>query len=412
MSKAISVLFLTLCLFSQGTPVAQTPSPKFKGFLGTYHPVKGTAYGGPGWTEGVLMQHAFNFGQNAILVKGSHLGYTFEENISNSCSEWDVNRMYGILLPPSEFGAVNQPKDSDLLKPFEKQPGMIQGAHRFSELSKRCPQIAGVIIDDFFNDFPKEMTLEDLRDLKDALLGKTLDAEGNVDNSSTPTTPDLKLYIVVYEHHLDRQVDPQALKLLDGVCFWMWKQTEHYKHFDDYMATVDRLYPGKEVISGVYVRHSREVPVVPSVHHIMERAIDLYAKGRINGLLIFSAIWLSREETKPERWSELALPQFLGRLYYPFLGEGKGLVVDARTNKPIKGALVSVSRMADGKLLPATRKLTNERGEYHFGGWAGNNKKQVDYEIKIENVPFRTHIMRVNLRANQSVNFADARLRS
>lgn len=412
MSKAISVLFLTLCLFSQGTPVAQTPSPKFKGFLGTYHPVKGTAYGGPGWTEGVLMQHAFNFGQNAILVKGSHLGYTFEENISNSCSEWDVNRMYGILLPPSEFGAVNQPKDSDLLKPFEKQPGMIQGAHRFSELSKRCPQIAGVIIDDFFNDFPKEMTLEDLRDLKDALLGKTLDAEGNVDNSSTPTTPDLKLYIVVYEHHLDRQVDPQALKLLDGVCFWMWKQTEHYKHFDDYMTTVDRLYPGKEVISGVYVRHSREVPVVPSVHHIMERAIDLYAKGRINGLLIFSAIWLSREETKPERWSELALPQFLGRLYYPFLGEGKGLVVDARTNKPIKGALVSVSRMADGKLLPATRKLTNERGEYHFGGWAGNNKKQVDYEIKIENVPFRTHIMRVNLRANQSVNFADARLRS
>ena len=412
MSKAISVLFLTLCLFSQGTPVAQTPSPKFKGFLGTYHPVKGTAYGGPGWTEGVLMQHAFNFGQNAILVKGSHLGYTFEENISNSCSEWDVNRMYGILLPPSEFGAVNQPKDSDLLKPFEKQPGMIQGAHRFSELSKRCPQIAGVIIDDFFNDFPKEMTLEDLRDLKDALLGKTLDEEGNVDNSSTPTTPDLKLYIVVYEHHLDRQVDPQALKLLDGVCFWMWKQTEHYKHFDDYMTTVDRVYPGKEVISGVYVRHSREVPVVPSVHHIMERAIDLYAKGRINGLLIFSAIWLSREETKPERWSELALPQFLGRLYYPFLGEGKGLVVDARTNKPIKGALVSLSRMADGKLLPATRKLTNERGEYHFGGWAGNNKKQVDYEIKIENVPFRTHIMRVNLRANQSVNFADARLRS
>ncbi|HEU4479179.1 MAG TPA: carboxypeptidase-like regulatory domain-containing protein [Pyrinomonadaceae bacterium] len=413
MSKVISILFLTLCLFSQGTPVAQTPSTKFKGFLGTYHPVKGTAYGGPGWTEGVLMQHAFNFGQNAILVKGSHLGYTFEENISNSCSEWDVNRMYGILLPPSEFGAVNQPKDSDLLKPFEKQPGMIQGAHRFSELSKRCPQIAGVIIDDFFNDFPKEMTLEDLRDLKDALLGKTIDAEGNVDNSSTPTTPDLKLYIVVYEHHLDRQVDPQALKLLDGVCFWMWKQTEHYKHFDDYMTTVNRLYPGKEVISGVYVRHSREVPVVPSVHHIMERAIDLYAKGRINGLLIFSAIWLSREETKPERWSELALPQFLGRLYYPFLGEGKGRVVDARTRKPIKGALVSVSRIADGKLLPATRKLTNERGEYHFGGWAGNDKKsRVDYEIRIENVSFKTHTMRVNLRANQSVNFADARLRS
>lgn len=120
------------------------------------------------------MQHSFNFGQNAILVKGSHLGYTLEENITNSCREWDVNKVYGIVLPPSEFGAVNQPKDSDLLKPFEKEPGMIQAAHRFSELSKRCPQIAGVIIDDFFNDFPKKMSLEDLRDMKDAYWEKRL----------------------------------------------------------------------------------------------------------------------------------------------------------------------------------------------------------------------------------------------
>ena len=412
MRRVIWILMLTFCLCSPSALMAQTPVTKFKGFLGTYHPVRGTAYGGAGWTEGVLMQHAFNFGQNAILVKGSHLGYTFEENITNSCDEWDVNRMYGILLPPSEFGAVNQPKDADLLKPFEKQPGMIQGAHRFSELSKRCPQIAGVIIDDFFNDFPKEMTLENLRDLKDALLGKAIDADGNVDNSSAPTTPDLKLYIVVYEHHLDRKVDPQALELLDGICFWMWKQTEHYKQFDDYMATVNRLYPGKEVISGVYVRHSKQVPVVASVHHIMERAVDLYAKGRINGLLIFSAVWLSREETKPERWAELDLPQFLGRLYYQFLGEGTGRVIDAKTGKPIKGALVSVNRIADGKMLPTTRKLTNEQGEYQFGGWAGNDKqKRVAYEIKIKSPQFKPYSARVNLRANQRVNFADARLK-
>ena len=119
MEKRLTIiLLLTFCLFSQSTPIAQTPLPtKFKGFLGTYHPFRGTAYGGPGWKEGELMQHAFNFGENAILVKGSHLGYTFEENITNSCSEWDVNKVYGILLPPSEFGAVDQPKDSDLLKP-------------------------------------------------------------------------------------------------------------------------------------------------------------------------------------------------------------------------------------------------------------------------------------------------------
>jgi hypothetical protein len=407
-----TIVALAFCLFAQNTPTAQTTTPiKFKGFLGTYHPVKGTAYGGSGWKEGELMQHAFNFGQNAILVKGSHLGYTFEQNINNSCREWDVNQVYGILLPPTEFGAVNQPNDSDIWKPFEKKPGMIQGAHRFSELSKRCPQISGVIIDDFFNDFPKDISLEDLRALKDALRGKRIDENGKVDSSSPATTPDLKLYIVVYEHHLGLKVEPQTLELLDGVCFWMWKQSEHYKQFDEYLETVNRIYPNKDVIAGVYVRHSREVPVVPSVHHIMERAIDSYAKGKINGLLIFSAIWLSREETKRERWDELALPQFLGRLYYPFLGEGHGRVVDARTKKPVSSALVSVSRLVGGKHLLTTRKLTNERGEYHFGGWAGTGRKErVNYEIRIESDSFKPRTMHVRLHAGKSINFADARL--
>jgi hypothetical protein len=395
---------------SPGLSFAQTPAPtKFKGFLGTYHPVNGTAYGGWGWKDGELMQHAFGFGQNAILIKGSHLGYTFEQNINNSCREWEVNKVYGIQLPPSEFGAVNQPRDSDLWKPFEKNPGMIQGAHRFSELSKRCPQIEGVIIDDFFNDFGKAMTLENLRALKDALLGKTIDENGNVDSSSPATTPNLKLYIVVYEHHLGLKVDPEALALLDGVCFWTWKQTEHYKHFDDYLETVRRSYPNKDVIAGVYVQHSLEVPTVQSVHHLIERAIDHYAKGNINGLLIFSAVWLSREDYRAKPWNELALPQLLGRVYYRFLGEGTGRVVDAKTRKPIRNALVSVGRLVDGKLLATTRKLSDERGEYRFGGWAGNGKR-VDYEVRIESDSYRPSKMRVRLRPGKSINFSDARL--
>lgn len=409
----VTVLFSAATLLLQHAPAAQSPTPnKFKGFLGTYHPFNGTAYGGPGWKEGELMQHAFNFGQNAILVKGSHLDYTFEENINNSCREWDVNKAYGILLPPTEFGRVNQPKDSDVWKPFEKEPGMIQGAHRFSELSKRCPQISGVIIDDFFNDFPKDINLAQLRAMKDALLGKRIDEDGNVDSSSPATTPHLKLYIVVYEHHLGLKMDPQALELLDGVCFWMWKQSENYKNFDEYLETVSRLYPNRDVIAGVYVRHSQAVPTVASVHHIMERAIDSYAKGKINGLLIFSAIWLSREHTRKERWDELGLPQFLGRIYYPFLGEGKGRVVDAKTKAPIKDALVSVKRLVGGKALLATRKLTDERGEYHFGGWAGVAKDDpLNYEIRIESDTYKPTTMRVQLRAAEHVNFAEARLK-
>ncbi len=408
----VIILFSTACVFAQNTAITQTSSSaKFKGFLGTYHPVKGTAYGGAGWKDGELIQHAFNFGQNAILVKGSHARYTFEENINNSCSEWDVNKAYGIILPPTEYGAVNQPKDSDVWKPFEKEPGMIQAAHRFSELSKRCPQISGVIIDDFFNDYPKDISLAQLRAMKDALLGKRIDENGNVDSASPATTPNLKLYIVVYEHHLGLKVDPAALELLDGVCFWMWKQSENFKNFDEYLATVTRSYPNRDVIAGVYVRHSQELPTVESVHHIMERAIDAYAQGKINGLLIFSAVWLAREELKKERWEALGLPQFLGRLYYPFLGEGRGKVIDAKTKLPIKDALVSVTRLVGGKSLLSTRKLTDEQGTYDFGGWAGAAKMPTTYEVRIESSSYKSTVMRVRLRAGERVSFADARLK-
>jgi hypothetical protein len=406
MNKMLTQCFLaSLCLLVQvGTGFGQAATPKkFNGFLGTYHPVNGTAYGGSGWKEGELIQHAFNFGQNAILVKGSHAGYTFEQNINNSCSEWDVNKVYGILLPPSEFGVVNQPTDLDIWKPFEKEPGMIQGMHRFSELSKRCPQIDGVIIDDLYNDFPKKISVEDLRDMKDALSGKRLDERG--------TTPNLKLYFVVYEHHLDITPDKQVLDLIDGVCFWTWKQTERYKNFDNYIKTVHRLYPSKDVIAGVYVRHSVETPTVASVRHMMERAINLYAQGEINGMLIFSAVWLAQKDLTRERWEELGLPVFLGRKYYRFLGEGIGRVLDAKTKKPIRHAIVTVNRLVDGKVLNTTRKLTDEQGEYRFGGWAGKDAGEPVYEITVETDSYKPKAMRIKLRAGASRRFSDVLLK-
>ena len=411
-TRVLVVVLLVIAQIGNG-PAQTSTAKKFNGFLGTYHPVNGTAYGGAaGWTEGELMQNAFNFGQNAILVKGSHLKYTFEQNINNSCSEWDVNKVYGILLPPSEYGVVNQPQDSSLLKPFEKEPGMIQGMHRFSELSKRCPQIDGVIIDDLYNDFPKKITLEDLRDMKDALSGKRIDEQGNVDHSSPASTPQLKLYFVVYEHHLDITPNKDVLDLIDGVCFWMWKQSDHYKNFLGYIETVHRLYPGKDVIAGVYVRHSLETPTVESVHRVMENAIDLYAKGEINGMLIFSAVWLSREETKRQRWDDLALPDFLGRNYYAFLGEASGRVIDSRTKKPVTNALVTVNRVVNGRVLSVTRKSTDERGEYRFGGWAGRDAREVaKYEVSIEGASFKPRKVSVRLRAGSSLRLAEVALK-
>jgi hypothetical protein len=144
---------------------------------------------------------------------------------------------------------------------------------------------------------------------------------------------------------------------------------------------------------------------------MMERAIDLYAQGEINGMLIFSAVWLAQKDLTRERWEELGLPVFLGRKYYKFLGEGMGRVLDAKTKKPIRHAIVTVNRLVDGKVLNTTRKLTDEQGEYRFGGWAGKDAGEPVYEIKVETDSYKPKAMRIKLRAGESRRFSDVLLR-
>src|SRR5687767_11099948 len=97
----ILILFLFLVGENIVVSSAQLPS-KFQGFLGTYHPFKGTSYGGNGWAEGELLQKAFNFGENAVISQSAYNGYPFAENIENNCKNWDINKFYGILRPPTE----------------------------------------------------------------------------------------------------------------------------------------------------------------------------------------------------------------------------------------------------------------------------------------------------------------------
>lgn len=415
-----TVLFLTLVvslgLFVQPLYIVaqQKDAPKkFQGFLGSYHPFKGTAYGGNGWNEGELIQKAFDFGENAMVNYASYNGYTFAENAENNCNQWDVNKLYGMLTPPSEKGVINQPGDMDVMHPLAgKAPGMIQGAHRFSEMSKTCAQLTGVIIDDFFNDYPKDVTAENLHDIKDALLGRRVDANGNVDRKSPATTPNLKLYIVVYNHQLDR-VDDTVLKYVDGVNFWVWKQTENYKNYDNYIDTIRRTFPGKDVISGVYIFNSAQTPPAESIRYILDHAIDLYDKGKINGLLVFSAIWLSRERSTPERWKDLALPEFLDREYYPFLGEAQGRVVDAKTKKPIERARVAVYRFAGGEPLLVARKFTDANGAFRFGAWVAKDRNgRAKFEVKVTGPNGAKSDMSVALRSGKSVKLPDIKVGS
>ena len=90
---ALLAFIVTFGMFIQPLSIAAQSDKapkKFQGFLGSYHPFKGTAFGGNGWTEGELIQNAFDFGENAMVSHATYNGYTFAENVENNCHNWDV----------------------------------------------------------------------------------------------------------------------------------------------------------------------------------------------------------------------------------------------------------------------------------------------------------------------------------
>ena len=70
------------------------------------------------------------------------------------------------------------------------------------------------------------ISLQDLKDIKAALHGKTVDVHGVVDHASPSTTPHLRLHTTWYYPENERVKHGTALtdgvfELLDGVNFWM-----------------------------------------------------------------------------------------------------------------------------------------------------------------------------------------------
>ena len=130
-------LLLLLCLPQRGTAVAS-------GFIGTYHPQNAT------------LTNLTSMGHVAIENSASDAGYALRDDIAVHCSAAGrgMNSVMGMLLAHTEGGTVNQPNDTDLWVPA-KQPGLVQGAHRFSEMAKSgaCPQLRGVVIDDFLGNY-------------------------------------------------------------------------------------------------------------------------------------------------------------------------------------------------------------------------------------------------------------------
>ncbi len=392
-------------------PTSSTPvTEKIPGFIGLYHNSTGTIYGGWGWPSGELIQTAFNFGLNGVISQAQYYGYTFQTNLVDNCTIWNTNKVYGVLRPPTEGGVVNQPGDTILLQPFAQSPGMIQAAHRFSELSKEYPQISGIIIDDFFENFQGgKITVSQLQEIREALEGKTLDGNGNVEDTSQATTPILRLYVVVYEDQLGIS-SQSVVNLIDGVNLWMHHQNENYTNLDQYISTVKQNYPGKGIIVGVYFKNSLEQMTPVSIKYMIQNSISMYDQGDIGGVLLFSAPWLTQQYITQQRWDSLAIPPFLDSLYYPNLGEATGTVIDARTGNPVANALVSVQRLTAKNTQLVSRKFTSNEGEYSFGGWAGESNGS-SYEVEVAKAPYQPETFDIELQPGMQIVLPNIQLK-
>jgi hypothetical protein len=222
------------------------------------------------------------------------------------------------------------------------------------------------------------ITLQDMKEIKAAVMGKTVRTDGTVDHSSTAQTPHLTLGIVWYDFELVGNYDwlktDGLLDVIDVVSPWVWKQTASLT--SDYatqiIAKVRKLAPTLPLYAGVYIKNSAIGWTDPvSVDHILTQTAELYDQGAIAGSLIFAGVWLESDNMNASVAASYALPQLLGKTYYPHVGTATLSIVD-KTNKPLAGALATVhygGSGSSGSLV--TRRISDADGRVEFGGWAG-----------------------------------------
>ena len=497
--KILSVLSVMLCAF---TPVLAEET--YQGFIGPYHPSNGTLPDGSG--RGIWP--TFRFGRTALQNKASDGdGWLLADDLEYHCDTYDVNTVMAIAVPPTEGGTVNNVNDTQLLRP-SAHPGLIQGAHRFSRLAARCPQLSGFIIDDFLENYAGNETgcvncptshpyiygdkssgqyccpwpltdrhcrppphaavaqketpalcclvpgyklacqgnprcgvnpnnhtgcstariisLEDVMQIKGALLGKSIDKNGRVDLLSPSTTPHLRLFLVWYTRFTQNFVDDGLLSgalpspegkseplvpIVDGVSLWLEgpSQNAQYKQwteqFNQFRTVTDAARTKEHkgflrlaAYAGSYIEHSHMgiLPPLP-FKSMLQQSISLYDDLEIEGFFIFAGT--SIPKLNQSMWTKWDLVSMMDSLQQPWLGRACGTV-----HPPFGRVDVHFGTGADSAGVFVTSKFVkNENAEnnFCFDGWTGQ-KKPISHTVSVKGT---TRSVQVFLKAGETVSF-------
>ncbi|MFA5032790.1 MAG: hypothetical protein WC614_07205 [bacterium] len=353
----MNIFFVLFCINALQKPV---------GPLGVWCSSNGVVFNAPGIPESTYVQDAFKFGDFWNVNRPGDCGLTFKNWIDSACESWNVERYTGVILPPSENGVINVPSDTNVFMP-KSPPGMIQGAARFSRLSKIYGQIYGVNIDDF-----EGLDTSVVHDIRDALRGKYVDSAGVVYHNTPETTPELKMFVVIYPGR--KKLSTIFAPYIDGINLWIYNQNAYSKYTDQAIDKFHSKFPGKEINFGVYILNNDYGWTSPGCLNYMYKTLfNRYDNGDINGIILFAGPWVVTSNTPRDKWNDNHITALLDTIYYPYLGECEGKVYN-QAHQPLDSVFIScftIGRVSKDTLI-RSKKRTNKEGVYHCGLWAGN----------------------------------------
>ena len=166
------------------------------------------------------------------------------------------------------------------------------------DFAKRCPNLTGFIMDDFFHkDGSGRLTVEQLKELRKKLVvnGKRRD-----------------LHVVLYRHQLDLPVKPH-LELCDKINYWTW-HADKLPNLEKDFEKLEKLADGKPILLGCYFYDYPTRKAVPL--ELMQKqcrfGLKMLQKGRIEGI-IFLANTVADHDFPSVEWTRKWIAEVGGR---------------------------------------------------------------------------------------------------
>jgi len=113
--------------------------------------------------------------------------------------------------------------------------------------------------------------------------------------------PKLRLWSCVYSHELNPELWQDYIPFMDVVNLWVWK-SEDLPRLDEYLDKCRRIFPGKPVNIGVYLRdYSIAEPVPTALLKLQMEKIEKYIRdGLVQGFSILAAVLIDGQLEQAE----------------------------------------------------------------------------------------------------------------